>query len=55
MASKAWAGSKAAVIGLPITKWLDPAAIAWAGVNTRCWSPKAEPAGRMPGVTRAKG
>ena len=35
-AAKAAAGSEAAVIGRPTTKWLAPAATAWAGVITRC-------------------
>ena len=35
-AAKAAAGSAAAVIGRPITRWLEPARMASAGVITRC-------------------
>lgn len=31
--------------------WLAPRSIAWEGVATRDWSPKAAPTGRTPGVT----
>ena len=53
--ARAWAaGSEASVMGRPTTMWLAPAAMAWAGVTTRTWSATLLPAGRTPGVTRAK-
>ena len=51
MARAAARGSGAAKIGRATTRWSAPAASAAAGVAMRFWSPAAEPAGRMPGVT----
>src|SRR5690606_36048412 len=47
------AGSAASMIGRATTRWVAPAAMAWAGPITRFWSPAAVPAGRIPRVTIA--
>ena len=49
-----WRGPARAVMGRPITRMLAPASCASAGPITRCWSPTAAPAGRMPGTTSRK-
>jgi len=47
------AGADYLVVGRPITEAADPVAAA-DGVAARAWSPRAAPAGRMPGVTIRK-